>query len=171
MGRPGLISLFEAVALTPCCRYKVRNCLLTRVRWGEALGTDLPEQWGLHPLLAVRQCGVGSKHFHGDPEVTGMQSARGGFTGVTEEETNTSREITPTRSTSSGLTVWGYGSSCQGNCDCRLVTVPLQSGRGETQYWFPAGSLLSIQAGNLRPWDSAPHSWGAPHTHTLIKRL
>lgn len=52
-----------------------------------------------------RQCGVGSRHLRGDPEVTGMQSARGGFTGVTEEETNTSRETTPTRSTSSGLTV------------------------------------------------------------------
>lgn len=42
--RPGLTSLFEVVALTLCCRYKVRNCLLTRVRQGEALGTDLPEQ-------------------------------------------------------------------------------------------------------------------------------
>lgn len=106
MGRHGLISLFEVVALTPCCRYKVRNCLLTCEVKHSARTYQSNEVSTFY-----RQCGVGSKHFHSDPEVTGMPSARGGFTGLTVEETNTSREITPTRSTCSGLTVWGYGSS------------------------------------------------------------
>lgn len=137
------------------CSNSVLNCLLTRVRQGEAVGTDLPEQWGLHPPPAVpsRQQALTRRS-----EVTGMLSARGGFTAVTVEETNTSREIAPTRSTRSGLTAWGYGSSCQGKPDCRLVPVLLQAGRGENQYWFPAVWLLPVQAGNPRPWNNTAHS-------------